>query len=90
MVSFSRFAVMNSGSCAVSISPNAKVLAVNAVRVSRATDFISAMFPARAAAPIAKPDSPTREESPTIVMIRPAPFCASRCGRAAWVQWIVP
>ena len=38
---------------------------------SRASDFISATTPARAAATIASPDSPTREESPITAMMRP-------------------
>ena len=38
---------------------------------SRASDFISATTPARAAATIASPDSPTREELPITLMMRP-------------------
>ena len=56
---------------------------------SRASDFISATTPARAAATIARPDSPTREESPMTLTMRPF-FAASRCGAAAWQQWIAP
>ena len=42
-----------------------------------------------AKATIANPDSPTRDESPTRLMIRPLPP-APRWGAAAWQQWIAP
>jgi hypothetical protein len=60
-----------------------KVLAVVPERPnSRASDFISATTPARAAATMASPDSPTREESPMTLTMRPF-LPASRCGAAA-------
>ena len=66
------------------------MLAVTPLRpISRAIDFISAITPARAAPTIDSPDSPTRDESPTIAMIRPSPPF-SRCGIAAWHRWIAP
>jgi hypothetical protein len=38
---------------------------------------------------MARPDSPTREESPMTLTMRPF-FPDSRCGAAAWQQWIAP
>ena len=59
------------------------VFAVTPARpISRASDFINAMTPARAAPTTDSPDSPTRDESPTIAMIRPCPPF-SRCGLAS-------
>ena len=56
---------------------------------SRASDFISAMVPARAAAASASPDSPTRDESPMIEMMRPRPDFSSS-GPALWQQLSAP
>ena len=68
--------------------PSETVLAVTPTRPhSRAIDFISAITPARAAPTIDSPDSPTREELPTMAMMRPLPPF-SRCGAAAWQRWI--
>jgi hypothetical protein len=47
------------------------------------------MVPARAAAASANPDSPTREESPMIEMMRPRPEASNR-GPALWQQLSAP
>ena len=47
------------------------------------------MVPARAAAANANPDSPTREESPMMEMMRPRPEASSK-GPALWLQLSAP
>src|SRR6202051_5133703 len=72
LTSFSRLAFTHLLLCADSLKARAIELAVAPVLpISRASDFISAMVPARAAAAIASPDSPTRDESPMMEIIRP-------------------
>ncbi len=76
--------------CCGSISPRLTALAVVQDRpISRASDFISAMVPPPAAATMESPLSPTREESPTRLMMWPF-FRASMKGAAAWHQCSKP